>query len=67
MSLLKNTFEVTLHDLFIFLILFNTVSYIKLNFKLKIDSKMCTFKNLEEIWKIGKKIEKASGNPASTT
>ena len=40
---------------------------LKLKFNLKIDSKMCSFKNLEEIWKIGKKIEKASGNPASTT
>ena len=25
--------------------------YIKLNFKLKIDTKICTIKNLEEIWK----------------
>ena len=57
-SLLKNTFEVTLHDLFNIFILFNKVSYIKLNFKLKIDSKMCTFKNLKEIWKIGKKLKK---------
>ena len=27
---------------------------LKLNFKLKIDPKMCTFKNLEEIWKTWK-------------
>ena len=62
-SLLKNTFEVTLHDLFNVFILFNKVSYIKLNFKLKIDSKMCTFKNQEEIWKNWKNLKKASGNP----
>ena len=35
----------------IFFILFNTVSYLKLNFKLKIDPKMCTFKNLEKFLK----------------
>ena len=44
-------------------ILFNTVSYLKLNFKLKIDPKMCTFKNLEEISKTWKNFEKTSGNP----
>ena len=26
---------------------------------------MCSFKNLKEIWKPGKKIEKTSGNPVS--
>ena len=41
--------------IFSIFILFNKVSYNKLNFKLKVDSKMCTFKNLEEILKIGKK------------
>ena len=46
--LLENTFKVTLQYLFNAFILFNTVSYIKLNFKLKIDPKMRTFKNLEE-------------------
>ena len=43
--------------------LFSTVSYIKLNFKLKIDQKMCTFNNLEEILKTLKKLKEASGNP----
>ena len=52
------TFKVALQYLFIFL-LFKTVSY----FKLKIDPKMYTFKNLEQIRKPGKIFEKASGNP----
>ena len=30
--------------------LFNTVSYLKHNFKLKIDPKMCAFKILEKIF-----------------
>ena len=34
-----------------------------LNLKLKIDLKMCNFKNLEEIWKPEKSFEKTSGNP----
>ena len=46
--LLKNLFKVILQYLFNVFILFNTVSYIKLNFKQKIDPKMCTFKNLEK-------------------
>ena len=37
--------------LFDVFILLKTVSYIKLNFKLKIDPKMCTFKNLGEVRK----------------
>ena len=41
------------------IILFNTVSYIILNSKLKIDP----FKILEEIWKTWKKIKKKSCNP----
>ena len=61
--LLKNIFNVALQYLFNDFILFNTVSYLKLNFKLKIDPIMCTLKNLEEIWKIWKKVWKISGNP----
>ena len=34
-----------------------------LNLKLKLDLKMCNFKNLEEIWKPEKSFEKTSGNP----
>ena len=45
--LLKNTYKVNLQYLFNVVVLFITVSYIKLNFKLKINPKMCTFKNLE--------------------
>ena len=39
---------------------FNTL---KLNFKLKLDSKMCTFKNLEEILKPWKKFAKNIWQP----
>ena len=61
MFLLKNTFKVALQYFFNVFILFKTVSY----FKLKIDPKMCTFENQEEIWKIGINLEKkTSGNPA---
>ena len=63
MFLLKITIKVTSHYLFNVFILFNTVSYIEIN--LKINPKMCTFKNLEEIWKTWKKIWKTSGNPAN--
>ena len=35
--------------------LFNTVSYTNLNFKLKINPKISIFKNLEEVWKTLKK------------
>ena len=44
-------------------ILFNTVYYIKFNFKQKIDPKMCTFENLEEIFKTWKKIRKSEWQP----
>ena len=56
---LKNTFKVTLQYLFNVYRLYSTVSY----FKLKVDQKMCTFKNLEEILKIKKK----SGNSVLST
>ena len=49
--LLKNIFKLALQYLFNVFILFNTGSYLKLNFKLKIEPKICTFKNVEEIWK----------------
>ena len=49
--MLQNTIKVTLQYVFSVFMLFSTVSYIKLNFNLKVDSKMCTFINLEEIWK----------------
>ena len=45
------------------IILFNTVSYIILDFKLKIDP----FKILEEIWKTRKNFEKISSNPIITS
>ena len=63
MFLLKNTFKVTLQYLFNVFILFNTVSYIEITLKLKIGPTMCTFKNLEEIWKTWKFFFKTSGNP----
>ena len=45
-----------------FYILLSTVSYLKLNFKLKIDPKICTLKTLRNL-KNPEKIEKTSGNP----
>ena len=45
---LKNSFKVALQYFFNVFILFNIVSNLKLNFKLKMDPKMCTFKNLEK-------------------
>ena len=41
-------FKVTFQFLFNVLMVFNTVSYFKFNFKLKKDSKMHSFENLEE-------------------
>ena len=46
---IKITCKVPLQYLFNVFILFNIVFNHKLNFKLKIDPKMRTFKNLEEI------------------
>ena len=43
----KTLFKVILQYLFNVLISLKTVSYIKLNFKIKIDPKLCTFKTLE--------------------
>ena len=60
--LLENTFKVALQYVFNVFKLLNTVSYLKLNFKLKIDSKMCNFKNLEEILKTLRKLPKKFGN-----
>ena len=48
---LKNTFKVALQYLFDVFKLFNIVFNLLLDFKLKIDPKIRTFKNLEEFWK----------------
>ena len=48
-NLFQYTLKVALQYLFKVVILFNTVFYLKLNFKLKVDRKTCTFKNLEKI------------------
>ena len=61
--LLKNTFKVTLQNFFNVFIIFNTVSYVELNLKLKVDPKMYTFKNLKEIWKIWKNNLKNKWQP----
>ena len=45
----KNIFKVALLFLFNLVILLNTVFNLKLNFKLKVDPKTFTFKNLEVI------------------
>ena len=39
-------------------VLFNTIFYLKLNFKLKIDLKMYNLENLEEILKTWRKFAK---------
>ena len=54
---IKQLIQVALQYLFNVFIIFNTASFLKLNFKLKIDQKMYTFNNLEEIF------PKTSGNP----
>ena len=48
---MNNIFKIALQNLFNIFILFNTASYFKFNFRLKIDPKMFTFKNLEKVWK----------------
>ena len=44
-------------------ILFYTVFYLKLKCELKIDPKMCSFKNLHEILKTWKNFQKTFDNP----
>ena len=46
---IKKSFKVALQYLFNFVLLLNTVFNLKLNFKLKIDPKTCTFKILKSI------------------
>ena len=53
---LKNTFKVAQQYFFNIFILFYIGFNLQLNFKLKIDPKMRTFKNLEEIRKTWKKF-----------
>ena len=48
---LQNAYKVALQRLFNNFILFNISFNLKFSFKLKIDPKMRTFKNMEEIWK----------------
>ena len=56
--LYKKTFKESLRYLFNVLILINTVFYLKLEFKLKIDQCKITFKNLQEIKKSRKIFQK---------
>ena len=63
--LIKNKFKVALQYLFNFVILFNKVFHLKLNFELKIDLKTCTFKNLEEILNTWRKFAKTQWPPCS--
>ena len=58
--LLKNTFKVSLQYFFNVFITFNTDFNLTL---LKLDPKMHIFKNLDEIWKTWKKLEKTIGSP----
>ena len=62
--MLKNTFKVAIQYLFIVFIIYNTVSYFKPNFKLKIDQKCVLFKTWMEVdKKLVKIFEKRSDNP----
>ena len=56
--LLKTTFKLSFEFLFNVFILINTFSYLKINLKLIIDSKMRTFKNLEKLVKPGNFLNK---------
>ena len=60
--LLKIIFKVALQYLFNVFILFNTV-YLKLNFKLQTDPKVCNFKTWRKFLKPGKNLPKTFGNP----
>ena len=51
-----NTFKVALQYYFNVFKLFNIIFNLEFNLKLKIDPKMRSFKNLEEIWKTWKKV-----------
>ena len=62
--LTKNIFKIASQYLYVF-ILFNTVSYLKLDFKLNIDTKMCTFITWRKFWKHGENFPKIIGNPVS--
>ena len=61
--LLKNTLKVALQYLYNLFILCKTVYYFQLNLKLKIDPKMCTFKNMKKFGKLGIIKKKKSDNP----
>ena len=52
--------KVALQYLFNVVILFNTAFY--LNFKIKIDPKICTLKPWKKLWKPGWNVPKSSGN-----
>ena len=56
-------FQVALQYLFNLFILLNTIFNFKLNLTLKVDPKMCTFKNLEEILKTWRKFAKNIWQP----
>ena len=60
---LVKTFKEALRYLFNVAILFNTVFYHKLNFRLKVDLKTCSFKDLEKFLKPGENFPKRLGNP----
>ena len=60
---LVKTFKEALRYLFNVAILFNTVFYHKLNFKLKVDLKTCSFKDLENFLKTWRKFSKKTWQP----
>ena len=50
--LLKNTFKVALHSIFNIALLIKTIFNPRYDFKLKVDPKMHTFKNLKKIYQV---------------
>ena len=61
-----HTFKLASQYLLNFIILLNTVFNLVLYFKLKIDPKMCTLKNLKIFRKPGRNFSKTFGNPGKT-
>ena len=60
----NNTFKLALQYVFHVVVLFDTVFYLKLNFKLRQTKKrVCTFKNLKKFRKPDRNFSKANGHP----
>ena len=62
-KIFKNPFKEVLRYIFSIVMLFNTVFYLKLSFKLEIDPKTCNFKKMEDILKTWGKFAKNVWQP----